>query len=84
MESHLAEKNRMVAKFEEETENYTKYYDFYHDNCEKLNDMAGTILDYVKDKKKMEDQIKQMQMKFNVQSQSQHSSTPSISANCSK
>lgn len=82
MESHLAEKKRMVAKFEEETENYTKYYDFYHDNCEKLNDMAGKIIEYTKDKKKFEDQIKQLQMKCNVQNQ--HTRAPSSNSTCTK
>jgi tRNA(Ser,Leu) C12 N-acetylase TAN1 len=63
MESHLAEKKRMVVKFEEETENYAKYYEFYHDNFEKLQEMKFQIEEMAKfqeqHKKLLQDQQRQ-------------------------
>lgn len=40
METHLVEKKRMLVKLEEETTNYVRYYQFYHDNFEKIGDMT--------------------------------------------
>ncbi|CAI2387696.1 unnamed protein product [Moneuplotes crassus] len=62
MESHLAEKKRMVENFEKETENYFKYYQFYHDNEQKLKQMTEDTTSLMAEKKEMEDKIHKLQV----------------------
>ena len=69
MESHLAEKKRMVEKFEQETENYSKYYQFFHDNAEKLDQLEEEYEEIMKNKKGLEEQVKQLQMKLSHEQQ---------------
>ena len=71
MESHLAEKKRMVSKFEEETINYSKYHTFFNENINqihKIEKYQQIVEENDKvwcERKKLEEQIKQLQMKLN-------------------
>lgn len=61
VESHLAEKKKMVAKFEKETENYFKYYQFFHDNEPKLKQMKKETTALMAEKKEVEAKISLLQ-----------------------
>lgn len=69
MESHLAEKKRMVEKFEEQTNNYAKYYQFYHDNAGKLEEMTKKLDEMVTQQAKLQELTKQQQLQQQLQQQ---------------
>ncbi|CAI2387748.1 unnamed protein product [Moneuplotes crassus] len=81
-ESHLAEKKRMVARFEKETENYFKYYQFFHDNEPKLKQMEKDTAVLISEKKEMKAKITQLQAEAN-KAKSNSQATKSC-CNCEK
>lgn len=72
VDSHLVEKKKMLAKFEQETESYSEYYKFFHDNQEKIHKMTEQAEDFVKEKQVMQDKVEELESeveKYKLQSE---------------
>ena len=62
VESHLAEKKKMLAKFEQETHNYSEYYRFFHDNKDKIEELTKQVNEFSKERKIMEDRMEELKL----------------------